>query len=69
MALFSKKALHNIEKHNSAKSYGILLKYKGFESLGSGFIISEKKFFLFWGWPMPWGPQFCTSWAKKLGNF
>ena len=26
MALFSKKALHNIEKHNSAKTYGILLK-------------------------------------------
>ena len=26
MTLFSKKALHNIEKHNSAKTYGILLK-------------------------------------------
>ena len=32
--------------HNSGKTYGILLKSKGFESLGSGVIISEKKLFI-----------------------
>ena len=47
MTLFSKKALHNIEKknHNSAKTYDILLNEKDFESLGSCFVISEKKMF------------------------
>ena len=55
---------HTIKKniHNSAKKYDILLKQKGFESLGS--FISEKKGFCFGCGP--WGPQFCTSWAEKV---
>ena len=62
MAL-NKKALHNIENiHNSTKTYGILLKYKGFESLESVFIISEKKIIFCFGL---WGSHFFTSWAEK----
>ena len=40
------------------------VKIKGFESLGSGFVISEKKIVFCFG-RGPWGPQFCTSWAEK----
>ena len=44
MALFSKKALHNKTFITQPKhTYGILLKKKVFESLGSGFVIFEKK--------------------------
>ena len=34
---------------NSAKAYGILLKYKVFGSLGSGFVIFEKQMFFLLG--------------------
>ena len=50
MTLFSKKASHKIDKlHGSAKTYDILLKSKGFESLWSGFVICEKKLFFVLG--------------------
>ena len=39
------------------------LRQKGFESLGFGFAISEKKsYFLFWAWPM--GTPF-LYWTEK----
>ena len=46
----------------SAKSYDILIKWKVFESLWSGFVISVKKIcFLFWAWSI------VTSFLCKLG--
>ena len=50
-----------------SKTYGtLLLKQKGFESLGSGFVISEKKN-VFWGWPM--GTPFLHKLGQKLVIF
>ena len=49
-----------LEKHNSTKTYGILLKEKDFESLESVFVISEKKIVFCFG-RGPWGPHFFTS--------
>ena len=44
IALFRKKALHNIEKHSQhSQNIWYFVKIKGFESLGYGVIISEKK--------------------------
>ena len=48
--------------------HGILLKYKVLESLGSGFVIFEKKkFFLFWAWLM--GTPFLQKLGRKIVIF
>ena len=44
--------------------HDILMKQKGFESLWFGFGISAKTIVFCFG-HCPWGPYFCTSWAKK----
>ena len=44
MRLFNKKSIiQNRRTFITAKTYGILIKWKVFESLWSGFAISEKK--------------------------
>ena len=70
MTFFSKKNITQYGKtyiHNSAKTYGILLKWKGFESLGSCSVISEKKKVFVLG--MPHGDPIFAQVGLKNSNF
>ena len=55
------------DAHNLAKTYDILLKWKVFESLQSGFVIFGKK--MFFVLDVAYGDPIFAKFVSKNGNF
>ena len=64
----AKKHHHKIKKHNSAKTYDILIKYKVLGTLWSAFVISAKKKKNCFGCG-PYWPLILGKFAQKMAIF
>ena len=62
--LFSKKALHNIGKHNSAKTYAMVFceNKKFLQAYDLVLLFLKKQLFFVLGVDPWWGPHFCPNW-------